>query len=139
MSVDSQGKSLLSFMDAPVLVGDPEGRVVFANPAFVRAFCADQGSPQGENLATLFAGGGREAVLAAVEKVCSQGEPVKFRLREGESGYLAVASPIEAEESRVGVIILMIETFLEPDPDAPVEAEAASGQVADEPVRDSAS
>ena len=103
---DLQGQSLLSFMGAPVLVGDPEGRVIFVNPAFQRTFCEEQGSPQGESLVTLFSGGGREAVLAAVEKVCSSGEPEKFRLREEGKGYLALASPIEAEESRVGVIIL---------------------------------
>jgi hypothetical protein len=26
--------SLLSFLDAPVLVGDPEGRAAYVNPAF---------------------------------------------------------------------------------------------------------
>ncbi len=106
MSGDGQGQSLLSFLDTPLLVGDPEGRVVFVNPAFRRTFCEGQDSPQGESLAALFAGGGREAVLAAVAKVCSQGESENFRLREAGRGYLALASPIEAEESRVGVIIL---------------------------------
>jgi hypothetical protein len=94
-------------MDAPVLVGDPEGRVVFANAAFKRTFCQGGISPHGESLATLFSGGGREAVLVAVERVCAKGEPQKFRLREDGRGYFAVVSPIEAEESRVGVIILL--------------------------------
>ena len=30
--------SLLAFLNAPVLVGDPEGRVVYLNPAFESRF-----------------------------------------------------------------------------------------------------
>jgi hypothetical protein len=104
---DAQGQSLLNFLDAPVLVGDPEGRVIFANDAFVRDFCTDDVSPTGEPLASLFAGGGREAVLASVAEVCSKGKSVHFRLREAGKGYLALASPIHSEESRVGVVILL--------------------------------
>jgi hypothetical protein len=103
----SEGQSLLNFLDAPVLVVDPEGRVIFINPAFRRRFCPVGDAPQGEGLATLFAGGGRESMLAAVAEVCSKGESVKFRLREAGLGYLAVASPIEAEDKRVGVMILL--------------------------------
>ncbi len=104
---DAQGQSLLNFLDAPVLVGDPEGRVIFANDAFVRELAVGGQSPHGEPLASLFAGGGREAVLASVAEVCSKGESIRFRIREAGRGYLAVASPIHAEESRVGVVILL--------------------------------
>ena len=111
---DAQGQSLLDFLDAPVLVGDPEGRIIFANDAFVRELCTNGELPNGEPLASLFAGGGREAVLASVAEVCSKGESVKFRLREAGKGYLALASPIHSEESRVGVIIVLTD---EPDVD----------------------
>jgi len=104
---DTQGQSLLDFLDVPVLVGDPEGRIIFANDAFLRDFCPNGESPNGEPLASLFAGGSREAVLASVAEVCSKGESVNFRLREADRGYLALASPIHSEESRVGVIILL--------------------------------
>lgn len=104
---DAQGQSLLDFLDTPLLVGDPEGYVVFANKAFTRDLTLDGNSPHGEPLASLFAGGGRESLLAAVAQVCSTGESVKFRIREGRAGYLAIASPIQHEESRVGVIILL--------------------------------
>lgn len=112
---DAQGQSLLDFLDAPVLVADPEGRVIFANAAFVRDLGANGESPHGESLASLFAGGGREAVLTAVAAVCAKGESVKFRIREAGRGYLAVASPIHSEESRVGVVILLTD---EPSMDA---------------------
>ncbi|MDP6979226.1 MAG: PAS domain-containing protein, partial [Myxococcota bacterium] len=102
---DVQGQSLLDFLDVPILVGDPEGNVVFANKAFVRDLCPNGELPQGQPLALLFAGGGREAVLTAVAEVCSTGESVKFRLREAGHGYLALASPIQHEQSRVGVIM----------------------------------
>ncbi|MFT5694170.1 MAG: hypothetical protein ACI9QQ_000143 [Myxococcota bacterium] len=104
---DIGGQSLMDFMDAPVLVGDPEGYVVFANKAFVRDLTANGESPHGEPLASLFAGGGREAVLASVAEVCAKGDPVNFRIREGGRGYLVLASPIQAENSRVGVVILL--------------------------------
>lgn len=104
---DAQGQSLLNFLNTPLLVGDPEGRVVFANDAFVRELTPNGEAPHGEPLASLFAGGGREAVLASVAEVCSKGESVNFRIREGGRGYLALASPIHAEESRVGVVILL--------------------------------
>ena len=95
---DAQGQSLLNFLDTPLLVGDPEGRVVFANDAFVRQLTPDGVAPQGDPLASLFAGGGREAVLASVAEVCAKGESVKFRIREGGRGYLAMASPIQEPE-----------------------------------------
>ena len=31
-------RSLLSFLDAPVVVGDPDGRAVYVNPAFEARF-----------------------------------------------------------------------------------------------------
>ncbi len=102
-----EGHSLLNFLDAPILVGDPEGRVIFVNPAFRREFCSTSKSPQGESLSSLFSGGGRESMLTAVATVCGKGESVKFRLREDGRGYLAVASPIEADDNHVGVVILL--------------------------------
>jgi hypothetical protein len=103
----SEGQSLLDFLDSPVLVVDPDGCVIFINPSFRRRFCQAGDAPQGESLATLFAGGGRESMLASVAEVCTRGESVKFRLREAGLGYLAIASPIEAQENRVGVMILL--------------------------------
>ncbi len=100
-------QSLLSFIDTPIVVGDPDGRVIFVNPAFETRFCKGGASPRGEHLAALFAGGGREAMLVAVAEVCGKGETVRFRLREEGSGFLAVASPIQAEGDQVGVVILM--------------------------------
>jgi len=41
-----------------------------------------------------------------VAEVCDRGQSVQFRLRENEHGYLAVASPIEVDRNRVGVLIL---------------------------------
>jgi hypothetical protein len=102
----SDGISLLEFLDSPLVVGDPEGRVIYANRAFQRSFCESGEQPLGGDLAALFAGGGREAILKAVAEVCESGEPVHFRLRENEHPYLAVASPIEVDRNPVGVLIL---------------------------------
>ncbi len=117
------GVSLLSFLDAPFLVGDPEGRVVYANPAFERRFCPDGERVQGLELASLFEGGGREALLNAVAEVCTNGRTARFRMREGQRGYLGQVSPIETpgEESpdRLGVVILLID---EPAIDAKLQA-----------------
>jgi len=99
--------SLLNFLDAPIVVGDPEGRVIYVNPSFERNFCKSGGEVRGEPLAMLFGGGGREAILQAVADVCARGETVRFRLREDGAGYLGVASPIETETDRVGVVILL--------------------------------
>jgi PAS domain-containing protein len=99
--------SLLNFLDAPIVVGDPEGRVIYVNPSFERHFCKSGGEVRGEPLAMIFGGGGREAILQAVADVCTRGETVRFRLREDGAGYLGVASPIEAETDRVGVVILL--------------------------------
>lgn len=102
-------RSLMDFVDTPLLVGDPDGRAVYANPAFERDFGRSKESIAGEPLANLFDGGGREAVLKAVAGVCG-GEPrVRFRLREDGLGFAALASPVEVEEGRVGVMILLFE------------------------------
>jgi nitrogen-specific signal transduction histidine kinase len=102
-------RTLLSFLDAPVVVGDPEGCAVYANPAFEARFARAAGRVPGIPLAELFEGGAREAVLRAVVAACRQGESVRFRLREGGVGFSAVASPIEAQGEQVGVVILLKE------------------------------
>jgi hypothetical protein len=101
--------SLLTFIDAPVVVGDPEGRAAYVNPAFLARFRPGGGDATGQPLSTLFEGGVREAVLRAVVECCEQGRTVRFRLRHGGVPYAAVASPILAEDARVGVVILLVE------------------------------
>lgn len=100
------GASLLNFLDAPVLVGDPEGYVVYADPAFNECFDAGE-SAIGSSFAEVFQSGGREAFLMAVSQVCETGERVHFRLREDGRGYSGVASPVDAAANRVGVMILL--------------------------------
>ena len=100
-------RSLLDYLDAPILVGDPDGRVVHLNPSFETRFHSSLDETRGKELATLFEGGAREAVLRAVADVCGGAGVVRFSLREGDCGYWAVASPISAEEGRVGVVILI--------------------------------
>ncbi len=102
--------SLLSFVDAPVVVGDPDGRAAYVNPAFESRFSVQAQAVTGQPLANLFDGGVREAVLGAVAEVCEEGTTVRFRVRQSGVGYAAVASPIVAEDARVGVVILLIET-----------------------------
>jgi nitrogen-specific signal transduction histidine kinase len=101
------GGSLLDYLDAPILVGDPDGRVVHLNPSFESHFDISLDQTRGKELATLFQGGAREAVLRAVAEVCGGAGPVRFSMREGDLGYRAVASPISAENNRVGVVILL--------------------------------
>jgi PAS domain S-box-containing protein len=116
------GVSLLTFLDAPCLVIDPEGRVVYANPAFERRFGDVDDGVQGRELVALFEGGGREAVLQAVAEVCASGRTARFRMREERRGYLGLASPIEAggeSQARVGVVLLLLD---EPAIDAKLQA-----------------
>jgi PAS domain S-box-containing protein len=107
--VNRTERSLLSFLDAPVVVGDPEGRAVYVNPAFEARFGVASEGAAGQPLAELFSGGGREAVLRAVAEVCERGESVRFPVRERGAGFSAVVSPIVADEARVGVVILLRE------------------------------
>jgi PAS domain-containing protein len=102
-------RTLLSYLDAPVVVGDPDGCAVYANPAFELCFERAVGRVPGAPLAELFEGGAREAVLRAVVVAASQGESVRFRLREGAQGFAAVASPIASGGESVGVVILLKE------------------------------
>jgi PAS domain S-box-containing protein len=102
-------QSLLSFLDAPVIIGDPEGRAVYVNPAFQSRFGVTAEAVHGRSLAEFFEGGGREAVLRAVAEVCEHGESLRFGVRERGLGFAAVASPIVADDARVGVVILLKE------------------------------
>jgi PAS domain-containing protein len=107
--VAGASRSLMDFVDTPVLVGDPDGRAVYVNPCFEKAFSQTKEKASGVPLASLFGGGAREAVLSAVARVCG-GEPrARFRLRESGTGYLALASPVVVEGGRVGVIIVLTE------------------------------
>jgi hypothetical protein len=108
MSVSS--RSLLTFLDAPVVVGDPDGRAAYVNPAFATRFLSSGAETAGQPLSALFEGGVREAVLRAVAECCEHGRTVRFRVRNAGVGYGAVASPIVAEDARVGVVILLFES-----------------------------
>ena len=63
-------ESLLSYLDAPIVVGDPDGRAVYVNPAFEERFPRAGKSALGLPLAELFDGGAREAVLRGVVTAC---------------------------------------------------------------------
>ncbi len=102
----SPGQSLLPFLPAPVAVADPEGRAVYVNPEFVRAFDAPEGQVHGRPLAKFFAGGAREAVLVATARVCAEVRVVRFLLRESDAAYAVSAAPIEAEGAAVGLVFL---------------------------------
>jgi PAS domain-containing protein len=100
--------------------------VIYVNPAFERAFGKSAEEACGESLALLFEGGGREAILGAVAEVCTRGETVSFRLREAGSAFLGLASPIEAEADRVGVVILLTD-----EPAADERLLAFQGEIAE--------
>jgi hypothetical protein len=100
--------SLLQFLPAPVAIGDPDGRAVWVNPAFRERFGVT-GDVRGRPLAELFEGGAREAVLRAAATVCEGGREARFRARRGDSGFAAVAAPIEADGARVGLVFLFAE------------------------------
>jgi hypothetical protein len=102
-------ESLLSYLDAPIVVGDPDGRAVYVNPAFEERFPRAGKSALGLPLAELFDGGAREAVLRGVVTACESRETARFRLRAGDVGYSAVASPISSSGQAVGVVILFKE------------------------------
>lgn len=103
--MSAPGSPLLPFLPAPVAVADPDGRAVYVNPEFARAFDAPE-EVRGRPLAELFAGGAREAVLAATAQVCREARAVRFRLREADAAYAVSAAPIEAEGSAVGLVFL---------------------------------
>ncbi|MBW2714382.1 MAG: PAS domain-containing protein, partial [Deltaproteobacteria bacterium] len=101
--------SLLTFLEAAVMVSDPEGRAVYANPAFERCFEIPTGQVAGQPLTSIFEGGAREAVLGAVARACTETGRVRFFIRHGQVGYSATASPIESDGQRVGVLLLFDE------------------------------
>lgn len=101
--------SLLGFVRTPILVGDPDGCIVYANPTFCSAFCDAGDDPVGQPLAMVFGGGAREAVLSATASVLEAGQPARLQIREAGRGYSGLASPIEAEDDRVGVIMVLLE------------------------------
>ncbi len=101
--------SLLGYVQTPILVGDPEGRIVYANPAFCSIFADGAEDPIGQPLAMVFGGGAREAVLSATASVLQGGRAARLQLREAGHGYTGLASPIDAEDDRVGVIMVLLE------------------------------
>jgi len=105
----TEGISLLAHLQTPVLVGDPEGRIVYANPAFRLRFGDENEDPMGQPLAMVFGGGAREAVLTATAEVLQRGQSARLQIREGSFAYTGLASPIEAEEDRVGVVMVLLE------------------------------
>lgn len=103
-------RSLLTYLDSPVVVGDPDGRAAYVNPAFESSFSVSLESVVGQPLSNLFEGGAREAVLCSVAEACDQGKTVRLRIRQGGTGFGVIASPIVAEDARVGVVLLLVES-----------------------------
>jgi nitrogen-specific signal transduction histidine kinase len=101
--------SLLAHLQTPVLVGDPDGCIVYANPAFRSRFCQADTDPMGQPLAMVFGGGAREVVLTATAEVLERGQSARLQIREGDYSYTGLASPIEAEDDRVGVVMVLLE------------------------------
>lgn len=101
--------SLLGHLHTPILVGDPDGCIVYANPTFRQRFCRPEEDPVGQPLAMVFGGGAREVVLGATAQVLQRGQAARLQLREGGQGYTGLCSPIEAEDDRVGVVMVMLE------------------------------
>lgn len=101
--------SLLGHLRTPILVGDPDGYVVYANPTFRESLSAHGDDPVGEPLAMVFGGGAREVVLKATAEVLQRGQATRLRLREGGRGYTGLCSPIEAQDDRVGVVMVLLE------------------------------
>ena len=102
--------SLLTFLDAPIVVGDPQSYVTYVNPAFERRFEVVAETSLGQSLAALFDGGMRESVLSAVAQSCASGQTTRFRVRYNGAGFHAVTSPIVANGSSIGVVILLAES-----------------------------
>ena len=101
--------SLLAHLQTPILVGDPDGCIVYANPSFRTRFGHADEDPMGQPLAMVFGGGAREVVLTATAGVLERGQPARLQIREGEYSYIGLASPIEAEDDRVGVVMVLLE------------------------------
>ena len=104
-------RTLLSFLDTPVVIGDPSGCAVWANPAFESLFDVESDELQERPFAELFSGGARERILHAVAMVSEGGDNQRFRLRERGSDFEAVVSAIEVGAECVGVVILLKETL----------------------------
>lgn len=105
----AEGVSLLAYLQTPILVGDPNGCIVYANPTFRDRFCQAGQDPMGQPLAMVFEGGAREVVLTATAEVLERGQSARLQLREGDYAYTGLASPIEAEDDRVGVVMVLLE------------------------------
>jgi hypothetical protein len=101
--------SLLGHLRTPILVGDPDGCIVYANPTFRERFGGLDDDPVGQPLAMLFGGGAREVVLSATAEVLQRGQAARLQLREAGRGYTGLCSPIEAEDDRVGVVMVLLE------------------------------
>lgn len=101
--------ALIDYIDAPVLVGDPQANAVHVNPAFERCFGVDAQEALGMPLAELFEGGAREAMLVSVASACQRGGTARCRIRERGVGYCVVISPILRDGEGVGVVVLLSE------------------------------
>lgn len=105
----SEEISLLGHLHTPILVGDPEGCIVYANGSFRERFCGLDDDPVGQPLALVFGGGAREVVLTATAEVLQRGQAARLQIREGGFAYAGLCSPIEAEDDRVGVVMVLLE------------------------------
>ena len=105
-------RSLLDFIQTPVMVGDPDGRVVYVNPAFETDFLVPLEEVAG-------AAGGEPVRRAAAARRCCTRWRACAAARASATRSASACSwrtaatrrsprPVEAEGGRVGVILLLV-------------------------------
>jgi len=103
---DSQ-RLLLAYLDDPVVVVSPKGRVAYFNPAFGRSFEKELQGLVGASLAKSLPGWMARKILAEAAELAARPQPKSFWLRGEGRRYRVSAAPIVFERRYLGAVVTL--------------------------------
>lgn len=103
---DSQ-RILLAYLEDPVVVVSPKGRVVYFNPAFGRAFDKEMKTSMGAPLAKTLPGWMAQKILTEAAELEQRPQPKTFWLRGEGRRFRVSAAPIVLDRRYLGAVVTL--------------------------------
>lgn len=98
---------LLAYLEDPVVVVSPKGRVAYFNPAFAGAFGKELKSLVGASLSKAMPGWMAQRLLAEAAELVARPQPRSFWLRGEGKRYRASAAPIVLDRRHLGAVVTL--------------------------------
>ena len=103
-------KTILTYLDTPIIIGDANNKLIYLNPAGEEMFQRKVMELVGKEVKELFSGDSWEDILETIAQVRKQNHPSRISVEEGSRNFRASISPIVGdEEGFIGYVINLLD------------------------------